>query len=72
LLPVLDDFERALDAMEKGEDKENANIEGINLVYTKLKNILALQGLELMKAKGEEFDTDFMKHSRRSRPPPLT
>lgn len=59
LLPVLDDFERALDAMEAGEDKENANIEGINLVYTKLKNILALQGLELMKAKGEEFDTDF-------------
>jgi molecular chaperone GrpE len=59
LLPVLDDFERAMDAMENSEVLENANIEGINLVYTKFKNILSLQGLELMKAKGEEFDTDF-------------
>ena len=59
LLPVLDDFERAMDAMENSENIENANIEGINLVYTKFKNILSLQGLELMKAKGEEFDTDF-------------
>jgi len=59
LLPVLDDFERAMDAMENSEVLENANIEGINLVYTKLKNILSLQGLELMKAKGEEFNTDF-------------
>jgi molecular chaperone GrpE len=59
LLPVLDDFERALNAMETGEDKENAIKEGITHVYTKLKNILALQGLELMKVMGEEFNTDF-------------
>jgi molecular chaperone GrpE len=59
LLPVLDDFERALNAMETGEDKENAINDGINLVYNKLKNILYQQGLERMKAIGEEFDTDF-------------
>jgi molecular chaperone GrpE len=59
LLPVLDDFERALNAMETGEDKENAIIEGINLVYNKLKNILSQQGLERMKVMGEEFNTDF-------------
>jgi len=59
LLPVLDDFERALNAMETGEDKENAIIDGINLVYNKLKNILSQQGLEQMKVMGEEFSTDF-------------
>ena len=59
LLPVLDDFERALNAMETDEDKENAIIDGINLVYNKLKNILSQQGLERMKVLGEEFDTDF-------------
>lgn len=59
LLPVLDDFERALDAMETGEDEENAHKDGIILIYNKLKNILSQQGLELMKAVGEEFNTDF-------------
>ncbi|MGA3013362.1 MAG: nucleotide exchange factor GrpE [Bacteroidales bacterium] len=59
LLPVLDDFERALSAMEKDEDEKTANIDGVNLVYNKLKNILSQQGLECMKAQGEEFNTDF-------------
>ncbi len=59
LLPVLDDFERALNAMETNEDKENAILDGINLVYNKLKNILSQQGLERMKVMGEEFNTDF-------------
>jgi molecular chaperone GrpE len=59
LLPVLDDFERAKNAMETGEDKDNAHNDGINLIYNKLKNILSQQGLELMKVMGEEFNTDF-------------
>jgi molecular chaperone GrpE len=59
LLPVLDDFERAMNAMETGEDKDNAHNDGINLIYNKLKNILSQQGLELMKVMGEEFNTDF-------------
>jgi molecular chaperone GrpE len=59
LLPVLDDFERALDVMETKESKEQAILEGISLIYNKLKTILSLQGLERMKALGEEFDTDF-------------
>jgi molecular chaperone GrpE len=58
LLPVLDDLERALNAMETGE-QENAITDGIRLIYNKLKNILSQQGLERMKVMGEEFDTDF-------------
>ena len=61
ILPVLDDFERALEAMEAGTDaaKEDTHYDGINLIYTKLKNILSQQGLERMKAMGEEFNTDY-------------
>ena len=59
LLSVLDDFERALNAMDTNEDTTNAMVDGINLIYNKLKNILTQQGLEKMKSLGEEFDTDF-------------
>ena len=59
LLPVLDDFERALNAMEVNEEKENINIDGITLIYNKFKSILSQQGLERMRVMGEEFDTDF-------------
>ena len=59
LLPVLDDFERALNAMEVNEDKENINIDGITLIYNKFKSILSQQGLERMRVMGEEFNTDF-------------
>jgi molecular chaperone GrpE len=61
LLPVLDDFERALNAMEPDTDidKEVTHYDGINLIYNKLKNILSQQGLERMKALGEEFNTDY-------------
>jgi molecular chaperone GrpE len=57
LLPVLDDYERALAAMP--EDAENSAIrEGILLIYNKYKNILIKNGLEEIKALGEDFNTD--------------
>jgi molecular chaperone GrpE len=59
LLPVLDDFERAIKAMETAGESSNTLSDGIVLIYTKFKNVLAQQGLEPMKAMGEVFDTDF-------------
>ncbi|MBR6438782.1 MAG: nucleotide exchange factor GrpE [Bacteroidales bacterium] len=56
LLPVLDDFERALPTMEKIEDK--THYEGIALIYNKLKHALEQKGLEEIKATGETFNTD--------------
>ena len=56
MLPVLDDFERALATMEKSEDK--AHYEGIMLIYNKLKRTLEQKGLEEIKAMGEPFNTD--------------
>ncbi len=56
LLPILDDFERALPTMEKDEDK--THYEGVMLIYNKLKRTLEQKGLEEIKAVGESFNTD--------------
>ena len=57
LLPVLDDFERALKATEHATEV-NAIREGIMLVQTKLKSILAQKGLKEMESIHTTFDTD--------------
>ena len=57
MLPVLDDFERAMKSMT--ETKQNAAmIEGVNLIYTKLKSTLEQKGLKEMKCTGEKFNAD--------------
>lgn len=56
MLPILDDFERALPTMEKSEDK--SNYEGASLIYNKLKKSLEQKGLEEIVANGAEFNTD--------------
>jgi len=60
LLTVLDDFERALKAMEDAQDI-TAVKEGIELVYQKLKSILSKKGLKEMESIGKEFNADFQE-----------
>lgn len=58
LLPVLDDFSRA----KKSADDENSAehfSDGVNMIYTKLVNILNNLGLEEMDTNGEVFDPEF-------------
>ncbi|MXV52568.1 nucleotide exchange factor GrpE [Pedobacter sp. HMF7647] len=57
LLPVLDDFERALKSLDKTDDTSSIR-EGIYLIYQKLKNTLQQKGLKEMQAIGETFDAD--------------
>jgi len=57
LLPVLDDFDRALKAMGTTSDI-NAIKERVALVQHKLKNILSQKGLKEMESKGTTFDAD--------------
>lgn len=47
ILPVIDDFERALSATED---------EGVQLIYNKMLKILEQKGLKAMEVKGEKFD----------------
>lgn len=48
ILPVIDDFERALAAL--------GNDEGVLLIYNKMIKILEQKGLKAMEAKGAKFD----------------
>jgi len=57
LLPVLDDFDRALKATENATEV-GAIREGIMLVQTKLKSILTQKGLKEMESLHNVFDTD--------------
>lgn len=58
LLPVLDDFERAIAANEKVEDTQ-AIKDGFVLIYNKLVQLLKRYDVEEIQAVGEVFDTDF-------------
>lgn len=57
LLPILDDFERGLNEIEKSSD--NALLEGMQLIFNKFKNTLGQKGLKVMEVKqGDAFDAD--------------
>lgn len=58
LLPVIDDFERALLAAEVSEETKQ-QFEGVALIYNKLKKSLQQKGLEEVEAQGLAFDTDY-------------
>ena len=56
ILPVLDDFERALQNMEKNGNE--SDIQGVTLIYNKLKDTLKKKGLEEIEAMDVEVNTD--------------
>ena len=56
ILPVLDDFERALQNMEKNGNE--ADLQGVTLIFNKLKDTLKKKGLEEIEAMNAEFNTD--------------
>ncbi len=58
LLPVLDDFDRAIASMASTDNIE-AIKEGEQLIHAKMKAIFASKGLQEIKSIGETFDTDF-------------
>ena len=58
LLPVLDDFERAINSTADSDDCDAVK-DGVNLIFNKFKGILEKRGLKPIESKGEEFDTDF-------------
>lgn len=57
LLPVLDDFERAIRSMENATDIVAVK-EGVALIQNKMKNILAQKGLKEMQSIGSPFNPD--------------
>lgn len=57
LLPVVDDFERGLKAAENSEENDPM-LEGMTLVYNKLKKIMAQNGVKEMDPEEKDFDAD--------------
>ena len=58
ILPVLDDFERALQNMSKDENAKEI-LTGIELIYNKFTGILKQNGLQKIETEGKDFDTDY-------------
>ena len=58
MLPVLDDFDRALNEISKSEDK--ALLLGVELIHEKFKSTLVSKGLEEVEVrKGDAFNADY-------------
>lgn len=58
LLPIVDDFERGLEATKNAENAEGVR-EGMELIYNKLIKYLADNGVTPIDSTGEPFDADF-------------
>ncbi|MGE7985190.1 nucleotide exchange factor GrpE [Lysinibacillus fusiformis] len=58
LLPVLDNFERALQVETTSEETASI-IKGIEMVYRSLLDATEKEGLQVIKAEGEQFDPNF-------------
>lgn len=59
LLPVMDDFQRAMKSM-KDNDAKDSSIEGMELISNKFQKTLENKGLKAIEVKaGDEFDDEF-------------
>lgn len=57
MIPLVDDFERALETVQNANDKE-AIVEGMELIYSKFISFLNQHGVKEIEAIGEPFDAD--------------
>lgn len=57
ILPVIDDFERAMQAVENSNDVEALKT-GVELIYNKFRAYLEQNGVKEMETAGVEFDAD--------------
>jgi molecular chaperone GrpE len=57
IIPLIDDFERALETVQNAHDKE-AIVEGMELIYAKFVNFINQQGVKEIETIGEPFDSD--------------
>ena len=58
ILPIVDDFERALKNMETAEDVAAVR-EGVELIYNKFMATLAQNGVKVIETKDQPLNTDY-------------
>lgn len=57
ILPIVDDFERALKNMETATDV--AAVKGVELIYNKFMSVLGQNGVKVIETKEQPLDTDY-------------
>ncbi len=57
LLPIVDDFERGIEAMKNSDDAEAVK-EGMTLIYNKLVKYLEQNGVKPIESTGTDFDPE--------------
>ena len=60
LLPVIDDFERALSTLQVS-DEQSSVVDGVRLIYDKFISYLSQQGVKIIEAIGQPFDTELFE-----------
>lgn len=58
ILPIVDDFERALKNMETATDVVAVK-EGVELIYSKFMSVLGQNGVKVIETKEQPLDTDY-------------
>ncbi|MCR6506354.1 nucleotide exchange factor GrpE [Bacteroides sp. KH569_7] len=58
ILPIVDDFERALKNMETATDVAAVK-EGVELIYNKFMSVLGQNGVKVVETKEQPLDTDY-------------
>ncbi len=57
ILPVIDDFERAMQNMNQTSENDPV-VDGVKLIYNKFQEFLKQNGVKEIEAMGTDFDTD--------------
>lgn len=58
ILPVLDNFERALN-VETDHEQTKSLLQGMEMIYRSLLDALKKEGVEVIESEGKEFDPNF-------------
>lgn len=58
LVPVIDNFGRALDTLPEGEGAESF-VKGVQMIHRQFENVLQAEGLTAMNTVGEAFNPEF-------------
>lgn len=58
ILPVIDDFERAIKTMEKATDVAAVK-EGVEIIYNKFMTVMEQNGVKIIETKEQMLNTDF-------------
>lgn len=59
LLPIVDDFDRALKQMEQVSEDQKPLVEGVGLIHKKFWSLMEARGVKPIECIGQPFDTDY-------------